>query len=129
MSLEENIQHDVMNAIQLLMSSQSESIMANRMKGFSSANGIAEDSEDENQHVIDRQLKEAWDEVHRLTMENEELSQKYHDIQMKVSLISLHINVRRYEITSSTTCFAVGSVASYVSYASNTDYLFPRWEH
>ena len=97
MSLEESIQHDVMSAIQLLMSSQSESIMARGMKGgglhSSAANGGGldcgeEDEEgavEESEHVIDRQLKEAWDEVHRLTMENEDLSQKYHDIQIKVS--------------------------------------------
>ena len=80
MALEESIQQDVMSAIQQLMS-VSES--ANQKEGrLGLSNGIGDDS------VIDRQLKEAWDEVHRLTLENEELSQKYHDIQQKVSLFS-----------------------------------------
>ena len=87
MALEQSIQQDVMNAIQILMSATNihkSPSSKGGPGGRSLSNGGFED-DTEQQHIIDRQLKEAWDEVHRLTMENEELSQKYHDIQLKVS--------------------------------------------
>ncbi|XP_063726997.1 protein Hook homolog 3-like isoform X3 [Symsagittifera roscoffensis] len=86
MALEQSIQQDVMNAIQILMSATNihkSPSSKGGPGGRSLSNGGFED-DTEQQHIIDRQLKEAWDEVHRLTMENEELSQKYHDIQLKM---------------------------------------------
>ncbi|XP_075249122.1 protein Hook homolog 3-like isoform X3 [Convolutriloba macropyga] len=93
MALEESIQQDVMSAIQKLMSSTAHQKSPGKPGATSPFTnggfglGGFED-ELEQQHIIDRQLKEAWDEVHRLTMENEELSQKYHDIQQKMDYMS-----------------------------------------
>merc|ERR1712226_1020680 len=96
MALEESIQQDVMSAIQILMSSTTLNSPNNSTTkspgkfsiGSPFANGAGSNGGFEDSHMIDRQLKEAWDEVHRLTLENEELSQKYHDIQQKIDYVS-----------------------------------------